>query len=53
VSPAEFIPVAEQAGTIIQIGEYVLSQALRNAAEWKALGIEPFTVAINLSPRKI
>ena len=46
VSPARFIPVAEDMGLIGRIGEWVLAQACRDAAAWP----EDFTVAVNLSP---
>ncbi|MGQ0484811.1 MAG: putative bifunctional diguanylate cyclase/phosphodiesterase [Hyphomicrobiales bacterium] len=45
VSPAEFIPVAEDTGLIIPIGEWVLRQACAEAATWPA----PLLVAVNLS----
>ncbi|WP_394646580.1 putative bifunctional diguanylate cyclase/phosphodiesterase [uncultured Sphingomonas sp.] len=46
VSPAEFIPVAEDNGTIDAIGHWVLYQACRAARDWPA----PVTIAVNLSP---
>lgn len=46
VSPARFIPVAEDMGLIGRIGEWVLAQACRDAAAWP----EDVTVAVNLSP---
>jgi EAL domain-containing protein (putative c-di-GMP-specific phosphodiesterase class I) len=46
VSPAEFIPVAEETGLIIPIGEWVLHQACTEAAKWPAA----VRVAVNLSP---
>jgi EAL domain-containing protein (putative c-di-GMP-specific phosphodiesterase class I) len=45
VSPVEFIPVAEDTGLIIPIGEWVLRQACAEAAKWPA----PIRVAVNLS----
>jgi diguanylate cyclase (GGDEF)-like protein/PAS domain S-box-containing protein len=46
VSPAEFIPIAEETGLIIPIGQWVLRQACTEAAKWPA-GMK---VAVNLSP---
>lgn len=46
VSPAEFIPCAEESGQIIQIGEWVLNRACLEAATWPA----DITLAVNLSP---
>ncbi|SHN32436.1 bifunctional diguanylate cyclase/phosphodiesterase [Rhizobacter sp. OV335] len=48
VSPAEFIPVAEESGFIIAIGDWVLAQAVRQAAAWRANGLE-MPVSINVS----
>ncbi|PWC28721.1 bifunctional diguanylate cyclase/phosphodiesterase [Teichococcus aestuarii] len=45
VSPAEFIPLAEESGLIIRIGEWILRGACAEAAQWP----EPVNVAINLS----
>ncbi len=46
ISPDVFIPIAEQSGSIIQIGEWVLEQACREAAKWN----EPLPVSVNISP---
>ncbi len=48
VSPAQFIPVAEDTGFIIPIGDWVLSQAVRQAALWHERGT-PLRVAVNVS----
>ena len=45
-SPAKFIPLAEQNGTIVEIGEWTLRQACREAASWAL----PLQIAVNLSP---
>ena len=46
VSPGEFIPLAEQTGQIVQIGEWVLREACRQAAAWPELAC----MAVNVSP---
>jgi diguanylate cyclase (GGDEF)-like protein len=46
ISPAEFIPVAEETGLICEIGEWVLKQACTEAANWPG----PLQIAVNLSP---
>jgi predicted signal transduction protein with EAL and GGDEF domain len=46
VSPADFIPVAEQTGIIVEIGDWVLMQACHEATRWPA----PVGVAVNVSP---
>jgi diguanylate cyclase (GGDEF)-like protein/PAS domain S-box-containing protein len=46
ISPAEFIPIAEEAGLIWALGEFVLSRACRDAVVWP----ESVRVAVNLSP---
>ncbi|MDP3118889.1 MAG: EAL domain-containing protein [Sulfuricurvum sp.] len=49
ISPAVFIPIAEEAGLIHKIGEFVFSQATSQIAQWYAQGYKPGRVAINLS----
>ncbi len=46
VSPAEFIPLAEETGLIVPLGTWVLRTACRDAAAWQ----EPLRLAVNLSP---
>jgi diguanylate cyclase (GGDEF)-like protein len=53
VSPARFIPLAEDNGLILPIGEYVLSTACRQLAEWERLGIRPGRVSVNLSGKQL
>jgi len=54
VPPDEFIPLAEETGLIVPIGEWVLTEALRQAAEWgQPTSCGSFTVTINLSRRQL
>ncbi len=48
IPPDQFIPIAEQNGTIVEIGEWVLDEACRQAAIWAAQG-SPLRIAVNLS----
>ncbi len=52
VSPAEFIPVAEESGLIVRIGEWAMRTAARQAAQWYAQGHGNFRMAVNLSVRQ-
>jgi diguanylate cyclase (GGDEF)-like protein/PAS domain S-box-containing protein len=52
VSPLQFIPIAEDTGLIVELGEWVLREACRTAAEWNAEGLPLHKVAINLSARQ-
>jgi diguanylate cyclase (GGDEF)-like protein/PAS domain S-box-containing protein len=49
IPPNHFIPVAEQCGLIIPIGEWVLEQACRQARAWQRSGLPPLVMAVNLS----
>ncbi|NMG44880.1 EAL domain-containing protein [Aromatoleum toluvorans] len=51
VSPATFIPIAEEVGLIEPITEFVLRTACSQAAQWHRAGFGPLAVAVNLSPR--
>ena len=52
VSPAEFIPVAEQTGIIVALGEFVLIQALRFLNIWQVYHHHELRMAVNISPRQ-
>ncbi|MGE5624653.1 MAG: putative bifunctional diguanylate cyclase/phosphodiesterase [Bacillota bacterium] len=52
VPPSEFIPLAEETGLIIPIGEWVLRVACRQAVHWRAICGEHFHMAVNLSARQ-
>lgn len=49
ISPAEFIPIAESSGQIIEIGEWVLRTAIQQTKSWIDDGFNPMIIAINLS----
>ncbi|MEY4756779.1 MAG: hypothetical protein RJA34_1677 [Pseudomonadota bacterium] len=49
VSPARFIPIAEETGQIREIGDWVLRTATQQLADWKAAGLQVLPVAVNLS----
>lgn len=50
ISPAEFIPIAEDTGLIVDIGDWVFHQAARQAARWRAVHHAEFQISINKSP---
>jgi len=57
VSPLDFIPIAEETGLIVEIGEWVVSEALQEAAKWRALrtevGLPDLWVSVNVSARQL
>ena len=53
VSPADFIPIAEEMGLILAIGEWVTETACRNGAEWLRAGYEVPRIAVNVSAVQI
>ncbi|MGB3222256.1 MAG: EAL domain-containing protein [Desulforhopalus sp.] len=52
ISPVNFIPLAEETGLIISIGEWVLRTACQQNSRWQKSGLPPLTMAVNLSPRQ-
>ncbi|MGA2961339.1 MAG: EAL domain-containing protein [Candidatus Korobacteraceae bacterium] len=49
ISPAEFIPVAEQTGLILQIGSWVVREVCRQGKEWRDCGFSPVRISVNVS----
>lgn len=49
VSPSHFIPLAEECGLIVPIGQWVLEEACRQGAQWQKSGMPPLVVAVNIS----
>jgi diguanylate cyclase (GGDEF)-like protein/PAS domain S-box-containing protein len=52
VSPAKFIPLAEETGLILPIGEWVLRRACEQNKSWQEAGLPPIRIAVNLSARQ-
>jgi diguanylate cyclase (GGDEF)-like protein/PAS domain S-box-containing protein len=52
ISPATFIPIAEETGLILPIGDWVLHEACRQNKAWQDEGLQPVTVSVNVSARQ-
>jgi diguanylate cyclase (GGDEF)-like protein/PAS domain S-box-containing protein len=52
ISPAQFIPMAEETGLIVPIGRWVLMTACKQNVEWQKQGLPPICVAVNISARQ-
>ncbi len=52
ISPADFIPLAEESGLIVPIGDWVLAEACRQAKIWSLETPRKFVIAVNISPRQ-
>jgi len=52
ISPAEFIPIAEETGLIIPIGKWVLEEACKQNRAWQDAGYPPVKICVNLSVRQ-
>ncbi len=52
LQPDQFIPLAEQSGLILPLGEWITEEACRQTQQWRAAGLPPLRVAVNLSGRQ-
>ncbi|MEG6587060.1 putative bifunctional diguanylate cyclase/phosphodiesterase [Dendrosporobacter sp. 1207_IL3150] len=52
IPPSDFIPIAEECGAILPIGEWVLETACRQNKLWQELGIPPIDISVNLSAKQ-
>ncbi|WP_426125923.1 sensor domain-containing protein [Pararhizobium sp. PWRC1-1] len=52
ISPIQFIPLAEETGLIVPLGDWVLHEACRQNKEWQDAGHAPITVCVNVSARQ-
>ncbi|WP_134702248.1 EAL domain-containing protein [Ammoniphilus sp. YIM 78166] len=53
VSPTQFIPLAEETGLIVPIGEWIIETVCRQNKAWQSQGFQPLKIAVNLSPRQL
>ncbi|MDD2368833.1 MAG: EAL domain-containing protein, partial [Sulfuricurvum sp.] len=53
ISPVKFIPIAEETGLIIEIGEWVIEEASRQMMEWINKGLSPGYIAVNISGKQL
>ena len=52
VGPDDFIPLAEETGLILRLGDWILREACRQAVAWRERGVCPVPISINLSPQQ-
>lgn len=52
VSPGDFIPLAQESGLIVQVGEWVLNRACSQIVEWRSRGVHTVPVSVNMSARQ-
>jgi diguanylate cyclase (GGDEF)-like protein/PAS domain S-box-containing protein len=53
IFPAEFIPIAEETGLIVPIGEWVLREACKQNKQWQDMGLPPIAVSVNFSVQQL
>jgi diguanylate cyclase (GGDEF)-like protein/PAS domain S-box-containing protein len=52
VPPGDFVPLLEDTGLIVQVGEWVIAEACRQVNTWRKAGRDPISIAINISARQ-
>lgn len=52
MSPTEFIPICEETGLIVEVGQWVVREVCRQIAAWSKVGYPPIRIAVNFSPRQ-
>ena len=52
VYPAEFVPVLEETGMVVRVGDWIIDEACRQIGEWNAQGLRDLRVAVNVSSRQ-
>jgi diguanylate cyclase (GGDEF)-like protein len=52
ILPDHFIPIIEENGLIVPVGEWVMRRACEQSVEWQRMGLRPVPLAVNLSPRQ-
>ena len=53
VSPARFLPILEESGLILEVGEWVIERAARDCRQWQQQGLPPVRIAVNISPLQL
>jgi len=53
VSPGEFLPILEESGLIVEVGDWVIERAAADCLHWAQLGLPPVRVAVNISPAQL
>jgi diguanylate cyclase (GGDEF)-like protein/PAS domain S-box-containing protein len=53
ITPTKFVPIAEETGLIMPLGRWVIGEACRQTAGWRAMGLTDLTVNVNLSVRQL
>jgi diguanylate cyclase (GGDEF)-like protein len=53
LAPSRFLPMAEETGLIVELGDWVFRRVCRQQVEWRAQGLPPVRVAVNLSARQL
>ncbi len=53
IFPSDFVPLLEETGLILPVGDWILAEACRQASEWRQAGMKLVPIAVNVSPRQL